>query len=187
MPAGARTGLVAVRVNTEGGNPGPADVRISDVVYRENGGKNKVPNPRFARGLQSWGAYGSGKTTIVGRKGDRAMRVKAKPKQDIAIDGARFKVEPGAEFDFAATLDVPGKSAGTGYVSIIFLADEELRRDSLIFEPQALDLPVVTTDANGAYRIPLRELRRGRYDLDLTYEGDIDHWSANTAARIRVK
>lgn len=187
VPAGAREALIGVRANIEGGVPGPVDVRISDVSYREGGGKNKVPNPRFRQGLDGWGSSGTGKTTAVGSKGERAMRVKAKPKQSINIDGQRFKVKPGAEFDLAVTLDVPGTSVGTGYVSVIFLGDSEVRRDILEFVAEPALLPPVTTDEDGTYRVSLAELRPGRYDLVLAYDGDIEHWAANVQERIRAR
>lgn len=187
VPESAREALVAVRANIEGGSPGPVDVRISDVDYREEGGRNKVPNPRFRQGLESWGAYGTGQTTTVRREGDMVMRVKAKAKQSIAIDGQRFKVTPGAAFDFAATLDVPGKSSGTGYISVIFLGDSEVARENLVFLAQPVELPAVTTDEDGVYRIPLGELRPGRYELVLTHDGDIDYWAANAEKRVWVR
>jgi hypothetical protein len=187
VPAGAREALIGVRANIEGGSPGRVDVRISDVSYREDGGSNKVPNPRFRKGLEGWGSSSTGRVTAVRSKDGRAMRVKARRKQSINIDGQRFGVTPGAEFDFAATLDVPGSSIGTGYVSVIFLADSELRRDVLEFDARPADLAPVTTDADGVFRIPLGELRPGRYDLSLTYDGNLEHWAARTQERIRVR
>ena len=44
-----------MRANVEGGKPSPVDVRISDVSYREDGGRNMVPNPRFGQGLEQLG------------------------------------------------------------------------------------------------------------------------------------
>jgi hypothetical protein len=53
--------------------------------------------------------------------------------------------------------------------------------------PTQADLAPVTPDEDGTYRIPLGELRPGRYDLELSYDGDIDHWAASTQQRIRVE
>lgn len=187
VPESARRALIAVRANVEGGDPSPVDVRISDVSYRQNGGKNKVPNPRFDKGLDSWGPYGTGKVSVVGGKGDKAMRLVAKPRQTVFVDGQRFKVDPGAEFDFAATIDVAGKSIESGYVSLIFVGDEEVARLNHWFVPTPQRLPSVTTDGDGRYEVPLRALGPGRYELHLAYDGDIDHWAANARARIRVR
>ena len=105
----------------------------------------------------------------------------------VLVDGDPFRVTPGADFDFAATIDVPGKSLGAGYVSVIFLGDAEVARESLWFTALPLELPAVTTNEDGGFRVPLRGLRPGRYDLDITYAGDIDHWAANQTERVRVK
>ncbi len=188
VPPGARRALVAVRANIEGGTPSRVDVRISDVSYREHGkGRNRVPNGRLAEGLEGWGPYGSGSVAVVRGQGGPAMRIRAKPKQTILVDGQSFKVTAGADFEFAATIDVPGTSIGSGYVSVIFLGDEEVARESLWFNTRPIALPPVTTDAGGRYRVPTAKLRPGRYDLLVTYDGDIDHWAANTRSRIRVR
>lgn len=188
VPAGARQALIAVRANIEGGRPSPVNVRIADVSYRENGKRaNLVPNPRFGRGLEGWGPYGSGDVKVVAEDGGRALRLKAKPSQAIMVDGEPFSVTPGAEFEFAATVDVPGTSLGSGYVSVIFLGDTEVARENLWFATRPLELPPVTTDADGRYRVPLRKLRPGRYDLTLTYPGDIGHWPALADSRVRIR
>ena len=187
VPAGARRALIAIRANTEGGKPSPVDVRISDVSYREDGGRNLVPNPRFRQGLQGWAPYGRGTVAVVGGKDRSAMRLKARPKQALLVDGEPFRITPGAEYDFAATIDVPGKSLGSGYISVIFLGDAEVARDNLWFSALPIKLPALTTDAEGRYRIPMGKLRPGRYDLTVTYRGDIDHWAATSTERVRVR
>ncbi len=187
VPAGARRALIAVRANIEGGDPSPVDVRVSDVRYHEDGGRNKVPNPRFREGLEHWGPYGSGKVTAVRGNGSPAMRLRAKASQSILVDGEQFRVTPGAPFEFAATIDVPGRSLGSGYISVIFLGDEEFARENLWFTALPIELADVTTDEAGRYRIPLGKLRSGRYDLVVTYPGDIDHWAANAQARVQVR
>ena len=187
VPRSARRALVAVRANIEGGNPSPVDVRISDIVYREAGaGRNQAPNARFAKGLDQWGPYGTGDVTVVGGKDGRAMHLKAKPRQHILVDGESFKVTPGADFEFAATIDVAGKSLDSGYLSIIFLGQAEVARENLWFTTRPIELPTVTTDDDGRYRIPTRKLASGRYDLGVTYPGDLEHWVASTSTRIRV-
>jgi hypothetical protein len=187
VPAGASRALIAVRANIEGGTPSPVDVRISEVSYREDGSRNKVPNPRFREGLEHWGPYGSGKVTAVRGNGGPALRLRAKAGQTILVDGEPFRVTPGVPFDFAATIDVPGKSLGSGYISVIFLGDQELRRENLWFTALPIELAAATTDEEGRYRIPLGKLRRGRYDLVVTYPGDIDQWAANARARVRLR
>lgn len=187
VPAAARQALVAVRANTEGARPSPVNVRIADVSYRENGKRaNLVPNPRFGRGLEGWGPYGSGDVKVAGEGGGRTLALKATPSQTILVDGEPFRVTPGAAFEFAATIDVPAKSLGSGYVSIIFLGDTEVARENLWFTTRPIELPSVTTDADGRYRVPVRKLRAGRYDLTVTYPGDIGHWPALADTRVRV-
>lgn len=164
------------------------NVRLSQISYREAGRRrNLVPNPRFARGLESWGPYGSGAVAVV-RDGDgRAMHLKAGRSQTIFVDGERFRVTPGAEFEFAATIDVPRRSLGSGSVSVIFLGDQEFARENLWFTSRPGRLPSVTTDEQGRYRVPMGTLQPGRYELALSYGGDLGRWAATTQERIRVR
>ncbi len=190
VPEAARKALIAVRANTEGGTPSPVDVRISEVSYKEGTGKNRVPNARFSRGLDSWGSYGSGVASAVTNEDGPAMRIKAKPHETLMVDGARFKVRSGARFEFAATLDVPAKALGSGYVSLIFFdqSGQETQRENIWFATRPVSLRTVTTDADGRFAASLRELGPGRYDIVVSYPGTTDRWPADSEPiRVRVR
>lgn len=189
VPANARKALVAIRANVEGGRPAVVNVRISDISYREGGKrKNLVPNPRFGKGLDSWGPYGDGDVRVMRGVGGAELAIRAQPLQAAYVDGATFRVKPGAAFDFSATLDVPRKSFDSGYVSLIFLGgEEESGRRNLWFAPRPIGLGSVTTGEDGGYRVATRSLGNGRYRLELAYGGDLDHRPSRTQARITVK
>ena len=175
VPDGARQALIAVRANAEGGNTAPVDVRLSKMSYREKGRKkNLVPNGDLRKGMEGWWADGRGKASAKGGW----MRLKAKPNQQLAIDGTRFKVTPGAPFEFSATLDVAERSFGSGYVSVIWLQDQEISRELLWFEPRSVPLASVTTAVDGTWQLPLVDLPRGRHEVQLRYAGDMEHWPA---------
>lgn len=44
----------------------------------------------------------------------------------------------------------------------------------------------MTTDEAGMHRLPLGDLARGRYELDIEYHGNLDTWPTRTTTIIRV-
>jgi hypothetical protein len=184
VPTGARTAIIGIRANAEGGTPSDADVRIFKVGYEETrDGVNRVTNPGFRRGLEGWAAYGDG--SIKAKRG--AMRLKGGPNQVMFVDGPSFRVTPGAEFEFTAVLDVPEASFGSGYISVMFIDKQEIERQNIWFQSRPIGLPPVRTDASGVYEIDLKGLEAGRYDISIEYAGDVDHWSASAGARLKAR
>ena len=91
---------------------------------------------------------------------------------------------PGAPFELTATLAVSDRSIRAGYVSVIFLAEGEIGRDELWFAPQPIELPPVSTRDDGTYRISTDALDPDRYQIRVTYAGDIDQWPTDTDATL---
>jgi hypothetical protein len=189
VPEGASRGQILVRANTEGGQPAPVDVRIRDVRYREGGdGPNKVANPRFRRGLDSWGAYGDGTARPrATRGGGQALALRAKPSQPLYVDSDFFAVTPGQPFEFAATMAVAGDSVGSGYVAVAFIADDEIARSELWFEARPIELEPTITNAAGEYRLDSARLAPGAYAVRVQYDGDQDHWPAGATTTVVVR
>ena len=184
VPGGANRALIAVRANAEGGQPSRVDVRIERVRYEQDGdGVNRVPNAAFKRGLEGWGAYGMGSVRV--QRG--VLRVQGSPRQEIFVDGSSFRVTPGASYDFSAVLDVPEDSVGAGYVSLIFLGEQEVGRQNLWFRPMPIELEPVTTDVDGGFMVGTAALDPGRYAVTIDYEGDAGHWAARSSTSLRRK
>lgn len=103
------------------------------------------------------------------------------------VDGATFKVTPGAEYEFSAVLDVPQASFGSGFVAVMFIDQAEVHRENLWFEALPIVLPAATTDADGGYHVRPRGLDAGRYAVTIDYDGDVEHWAARAQATIRLR
>jgi hypothetical protein len=182
-PSDASEALIVFRVNTAGGSPAAADLRIYEVAYREEGDTdNRVFNPRFSRGLEGWGAYGGdGRATVVAsdRGPGRMLRIRATRSQSLSIDSTvPIDAAPGAGYRLSVRASVPAASAGSAYVAVIFLKGTEIARNILRLDPSPMRLSTVNTTTSGQFEFGEEDLEAGRYLVDATYAGDLGHWPA---------
>ncbi|MCP5031036.1 MAG: hypothetical protein GY939_04475 [Actinomycetia bacterium] len=189
VPDGSRTALVAVRVNIEDATPGVSEVSLLEVGYEEDGdGVNPVPNASFTSGLDYWDVYGEplGEVRLTSRDvGDGSqLSISASPDQIVLINGGQFAVTPGATFKFTAQLAVPEASIGTATVAIIFLAETEVGRHSIRFEPAAELRGSPLTDSEGTIFVGVDG--PGSYVVRVDYAGDLDRWPAYTSVTVDV-
>jgi hypothetical protein len=186
VPAGASTAIVAVRANTEGAGPGRADLNIYSFAYSQNGGQNLVQNPHFSDDLYLWGEYGDGKADLVtsDRSRGRMLHVRATPAEQLYFDSAEFAVTPGASFEFRVATAVPLDSANSAYAAVIFLGGDEGGRGIINLAPAPLDLGMLTTDGSGQARPDLSALQPGRYQLRVSYAGDLQTWPVSVEQSI---
>lgn len=191
VPSAATEALVAVRVNAEDADPGDASVVLHSVDYREGSGEsNAVPNGDFAAGLASWGVYGEplGSARSFSSAEGPALNLFASEQQQIWIDGNRFPVEAGADFEFSVGFMAPAASAGTVTVAVIFLDGDEVSRSTIVLGPRSVNDNGWSgeTDASGAYSIELDGLEAGLYELAIRTDGDSQTWVASTAAEVNA-
>jgi hypothetical protein len=191
VPAASRTAVAVVRVNVEDAGPGPADVRLAEVGYEEDGdGTNRVANADFAGGLTDWGAYGEpvGEVRVTSRDDGAGSNLEllATPDQVILVDSVPFPVTPGATYEFRVVLGVPEASIGNATVAVAFLGELEIARHSIRFEPLLEQLAPIETDANGNARIPTLDIEPGSYQLDARYPGDLERWPSATTMVVDV-
>ncbi len=112
------------------------------------------------------------------------LSISASPDQIVLINGSQFAVTPGATFEFTARLAVPEASNGTATVAIIFLAETELGRHSIRFEPAAEALGSPLTDSDGTIFVGVDS--PGRYVVQVHYSGDLDRWPAHTSITVDI-
>jgi hypothetical protein len=181
VPDDADHALVAFRVNSEGAGPGHTDMNVYEIMLGEDGGPNRLSNPRFARQLEGWFASGAGRaTTPPSDRGDgRMLRLRAAQEETLVIDTPDFAVTPGASYLLSVTAAIPVESADSGYITVIFLTDgSEVRRDILPLAPAPIELSSLTTNGAGGVRLEFPSLEGGRYLVELSHPGDIGHWPA---------
>ena len=94
---------------------------------------------------------------------------------------------PGQPFELAATMAVAGDSVGSGYVAVAFIADDDIARSELWFEPRPIELEPTITNAAGEYRLDTDGLAPGPYEVRLQYDGDGDHWPAGATTTVVVR
>jgi hypothetical protein len=189
VPEDADEALVAIRINSEGAGPGTADINLYAVELAFDGGPNRLQNPRFAQRLEGWYPYGEGHaTTPASDLGPgRMLRLRAGTDEVLDVNTSNLRVVPGVPYELSVTAAVPLASAGSGYISIIFLGEgEELRRDILPFAPAPIDLEPATTDGSGEAAVRLAGLAAGRYLVEVTYAGDMQHWPARLEREVRI-
>ena len=189
VPAGASRAVVGIRANTEDAGPGPIDIVLYRLSYREAGdGANLVPNPRFAAGLDQWGISGSGSARLVASDSGpgRALRLSGSATRWLSIDTGGFAVTPGARFELNALVSVPVSSAASAYAAVIFLGPTELARERLPIEPQAIALGTVASDAEGRFQGIGEDLPAGRYRVRIDDRGSAQRWPAHRSQEVLV-
>jgi hypothetical protein len=182
VPAGAIRSDVGFRVNTECGCQGTSDFSLYQVRYTEGEETaSRVPNGDFVRGLDGWGAWGSGTIQLEpsDQDGSRMLHIQATPDQDAAINSAPFRVTAGAAYTLTFVARISPPSFGSGYFDITFQDDgAELTRERVQLAPALVRIAAAITDAQGHYAINLKSLPRGNLLLEANYAGNDQYWPA---------
>lgn len=182
VPEGAVSAGVGFRVNIECGCRGASDFSLYQVRYTEGDETaSRVPNFKFARGLDGWEAWGSSAVRLIDSdQGSGGMlHIVTTPDQDAAINSASFPVTPGATYTLTFLARISPQSAGSGYLAIFFLDDQrELNRETIPLAPALVRMGAVTTDAQGCFAIQLKSLPEGKLLLEANYTGSDLFWPA---------
>lgn len=177
VPDFATGALVLIRAHVEGAASGDTDVWIRRVEFSEAGGDNLVPNGDFTAGAESWPSYGDPVGDVrfeSDGSGGRQMRIIAEPDEVVFVDGARFEVTPGAEYEFAVTMGGTDASIGTVGVAIAFVSDVEGARETILFSPTPAELGSTESRSDGTFQVPLGV--SGVYDVVVSVAGDARTW-----------
>lgn len=175
VPEGAEAGEVAIRINTEGAGPGPADLRIYQVSYSEaDVPGNLVPDPDFGY-LAQFDI--NGVDVVPSDTGDGTMlRLTAEPDEEVNLGSDRFAVNPGARYRFTVEAAVPEGSMGAGYAGVVFLAGVELERHTVPLAPVAEAVGTVMADEEGRFEVAVSDLASGRHRIVVSFLGDLISW-----------
>ncbi len=173
VPEFASEALVLVRAHVEGPKPGETDIQILDVTFVEEGGPNLVPNGDFSSGSTSWPSYGEpvGEVSFGGGQ----MNIEASPEEIVYVDGDRFGVTPGSEYEFTVTMGGTDASIGTVGISIAFISSTEEARDTILFAPSTIGLGTAESGPDGTFELPLGEGVES-FDVVVHVSGDAVTW-----------
>jgi len=176
--------LVLVRANAENATVGEVAATLLEVSFSDGaGGPNLVPNGQFADGADHWGVYGSHPEGVrpVATDSGRGLALSATTTQDIFIDGTRFPVTSGDDFEFSVTYELDGGTPGSVVVSVAFVG---LSRTDIFLHHVPEDLGAVVTDADGSAIVPGEWLIDGPATLIVTTSGTLDHWPATVTFEV---
>lgn len=180
-PANADSAVIILRLNVETALVGDVQIVIHSVRYTDgNSDVNSVPNPEFDNGMQGWEAYGDprGSAAVVASEvgNRRSMLLSATAEQVLFVDGPRFPITPGAEFEFEVNFSLMQDLVGRGSVAVVFLDTEEVGRATIPLSVRPVRTDTIVTDDAGAFTLPIRGLGSGEYEFRVLYPGDLEHW-----------
>jgi len=167
---------VGIRLNTEGGGPGAADLLVYEVGYYDDGDTtNRVSDPTFGY-LAQFEIPGVSVDDLGGRS---VLRLTVDAGQEVNLGTNRFPVTPGTAYRLEVQAAVPGDSAEAGFAVVVFFRGEnEMARHILALAPAAVSLAEVVTGSSGEIHLDPIDLEPGRYVIRIGYRGDLDHWPA---------
>ncbi len=186
VPDGITEAVVVIRANAEDAVPGPADVRLAAISYREAGGPDLVVNSDFDAGTNGWGIYGtpSGDVRVAGEGDETWLAISADRDQQVFVDGEIITVTPGAEYEFEVTFGIQDQSVTAVNVAIEFIGAERIHMD---MAPPRIEVVRATTDANGLLHLLGGSLEPGSYLLAVEYTGDLDYWPTEASTPIDIE
>ena len=171
VPENAVKALFALRVNTECGCAGQANIAIGPMLYRED---------RTGRIVQ---------LTIrpAPASGDAGIfQFHARPDQSILLNTPTFPVTAGAPFTVRVPMITDLGSADSGYVSLNFqdARGKGIERQSLPFEPAERSIGAVTTDTGGRFSLaPSSDVLRSSVGFRAAFAGDSQYRTSSAASR----
>jgi hypothetical protein len=176
VPEDVDTAEVGIRINTEGGGPGEADIKVYELGYYEGSEEvNRVTDPSFGALAQ----FDIGGVSVVpSDTGDGTMlRLTTSSDQEVNLGSLRFSVTPGTGYRFTVSAGIPEDSAQAGYAVVVFLqGDVEKARHILPLAPVPIPLAEVTSGPSGEFHVQGEDLPSGRFRLRVSYQGDLGHW-----------
>jgi hypothetical protein len=157
VPAGARRGLLALRINCECLCAGRNRIALGDLTYEEMGGGAHVESflPDL-RHLAEVGGAGVPAIRIVPAPGRDVAEIDAAPDQTLLLNTRSFAATPGARYTLTAAVDDRLGTDMYGAIAIIWEdADGHgLRRDNLTVRADYRPMGSVVTDQDGTFRFP---------------------------------
>lgn len=178
VPASATSAVLGFRVNLECNCSGTSEFMLYGFDYTESAAGTRRD---FANGLQGWGLSNLNAVKLEGK----ALHVSATATQTVILNSSGFSVTPGASYTVRVSAQVAPQSAGSGYFTIIFLADREVSRQRLPIQPLSLDVASTVTAPDGSYLFAVPYIAPDDLQLRAIFAGNQAWWPAEAAVRWR--
>jgi hypothetical protein len=186
IPPGTTGILFGIRVNTECGCSGPADLRIAEFRLQPKNGPsivNAFQNPRSATG---WGGMTDTKGARLGGVQNGVLHLAVRRGQEVAINSAKMPEHGQGDFRFSVKAHLTPASTGSGYFAVLFMhAGTELSRAMIRFAPASIPIGAARTGRDGSWSIRLPEQSGDAFTVQAQYEGDERYWPAQSSATER--
>lgn len=149
VPAGARTAVIALRINTECFCNGPADVALWPATYSD-AGTNQPETRCLTRNGGPNGSAPAGANT----SGEAAHYIVV-PGQQLMINTKPIAVTQGTPFTLTVPMAASENSTRSGYVALIFLDEhgKGVARRRIKFHPGQTKMGTVSTDEDGRFTV----------------------------------
>lgn len=137
VPATAIKAIVGLRINTECGCAGPANISLGALTYHDGGTKLALRNPLL---------NDSADTEFSATTG-----------QVISRNSQAFAVASRSQFTLEVPMGATAASTASGYLALIFLGSSgnEISRVRLSFQSAERNLGTVKADSNGTFLLEL--------------------------------
>lgn len=179
-PADASNVILGIRVNTEGGAPGRANLSVSNLSFEQPG--TSIARCGFAtkEELSAWTGLSKAPPEYACVQNNNLL-IAAGPSQTLVLNSKSVRVSPAAPFSFEVNAAIPSASAGTGSFVLVFLSDggKEAGRVRILFDTPEISIGPATTDGNGKWRAAMPSaISAGDngFRIDVQYAGDIRRW-----------
>jgi hypothetical protein len=171
VPTNAVRALFALRINTECGCAGQANVAIGPMQYREDS-TGRIVQLTFRP---------------VPAPGDAGIaHFRALPDQSIMLNTPTFPVTADAPFTVRVPMITDLGSADSGYVSLNFqdAQGKGIERQPLAFRAAELSIGVVTTDADGQFSLtPNPDVLHSSVGFSAEFAGDSQYRTSSATSR----
>jgi hypothetical protein len=159
VPAGARIGLLALRINCECLCAGPNRIALGDLTYEETSDGARRHVGSFLPDLRHFaevGGPGIPAIRIVPAQGRDVAEIDAAPDQSLLLNSRSFVATPGARYTLTASVYDRLGTDMYGAIAIIWEdADGHgLQRDNLTVRAGYRSMGRVVTDPEGQFRFP---------------------------------
>jgi hypothetical protein len=176
VPPDAVAALVAGRLNAECLCPRAAmNIDVKNFVYGEKDARGGYEQAQFSWNFGEWAARAPAAVRRATAGDHAALNISIGPKDSQVLDGPRFPVHAGAEFQARFDWRVSRSSEGAGNIVLIFFGANgiETRRTDHRLVPTWRTVKTLTSDAGGFVDIPADHFgRSGDRFVQLSYAGD---------------
>jgi hypothetical protein len=185
IPPGTTNVLFGIRVNTECGCSGPADLRVAEFRLQPQNGPSTVSSFQNTGGSLTWANMTDTKGVHVGALQNGLLHLAVRREQQVMINSSIAPEQAHGDFTFSVKASLSPGSTGSGYFAVFFMqGGHELSRTVIPFAPAPLPLGTATTRSDGSWSIKLPGQRGHAFTARARYPGSEKYWPSEFALAV---